>query len=121
MVMMVAPGRGAGLRGRSLRCLILEGLLQRGKILLRSRNISGLQILPQLGKGLGNGIAALRRRSGAALRLRPQLLQSHKVGLGSRYFARLQIAAELLELLLKLLDFGLNRLTAGGEQVAGDS
>ena len=56
VVMMVAPGRGAGLRGRSLRCLILEGLLQRGKILLRSRNISGLQIPPQLGKGLGNGV-----------------------------------------------------------------
>jgi hypothetical protein len=44
-----------------LRCVILEVLLNRLKVLLRRREISRLQILLELVEGLGKGIAALRR------------------------------------------------------------
>ena len=67
-MVMVAP---------ALRCLILEGLLNVSEVLLRPRNISGLQVLGKLIKRLGNRTAALRRRSGTALR--PELLQGHEV------------------------------------------
>jgi hypothetical protein len=44
-----------------LRCVILEVLLNRLKVVLRRREISRLQILLELVEGLGKGIAALRR------------------------------------------------------------
>jgi hypothetical protein len=64
--------------------------------------------LRQLLERLGKGTAALRGRSGKALE--PQLLERHEFGLSGRQIARLQILAELLESLIKLLHVALDAL-----------
>lgn len=78
--------------------LALHILLNGGKVLLRRREISRLQILGQLLKGLGNRIAALWRCRGS--RLRRILLQSRKVGLRGGEISCRQILPQLLDFLL---------------------
>lgn len=99
-----------------LRTLALHVLLDGGEILLRGRNISRLQILPQLFEGLFQGIAAggRRRRTG----VRANLLQSRKIALRRRQVAGLKILSQLLKLLLELLHVVLNALVFVAEQIA---
>jgi len=79
----------------------LEVLLNGGVVLLRRRGIAGFQIGGQLVEGLDDGIRALRGCS--RISLRPGLLQRGKIRLRRGKIDGLQILAELLELLLKLL------------------
>ena len=97
---------------RRLALRILEILLNRGKVLLRRRHISSLQVLRQLIESLRDWIiadacaaASSSVRTGSGLQKRRSLLQCHEIALRLRQISRLQILAQLLKFLLKLFEF----------------
>ena len=82
--------------------LLLDILLDTGKVLLRGGKVAGLEIGGELVHGLGDGIGSGSRGTGGSSGggLRECCLQGGEVGLRSQEIARLEILAELLHVLL---------------------